>query len=174
MKLVLKIIGGLAALVLLLVLVAFFLPRHYHIERSAVFNAKPDAIIAQIADLRTWKSWGAWQERDPNMKITYSEPAAGVGAWTSWISAKEGSGKMTITGVTPTAVTYALEFPDFGTKSTASITATPDGSGTRLVWIDQGDLGMNPMNRWFGLFIEKLIGGDFEKSMSNLKRIVEK
>ncbi len=173
MKLVLKIVGGLAALIVLLVLVAFFFPRHYRVERSAVFNAKPEKIHAQIVDLRAWKTWGIWQERDPAMKLTYSEPAKGVGAWSAWVSAKEGSGKMTITQQTPVFVSYALEFPDFGTKSNSSLTLSPEGGGTRVTWKDEGDLGMNPMNRWFGLFLEKLLGGDFEKSLSNLKRIVE-
>lgn len=174
MKILLKIIGGLAALVLLLVLVAFLFPRHYRVERSAVFNARPEAIHPQIADLRAWKAWGVWQERDPNMQISYSDPAKGVGAWSAWISAKEGSGKMTIVEDSATVVRYALEFPDFGTKSNASLMLTPDGAATRVTWIDEGDLGMNPMNRWFGLFLEKLLGPDFEKSLSNLQRIVEK
>jgi hypothetical protein len=174
MKLLLKIVGGLAALIVLLVLVAFFFPRNYHIERSAVFNAKPEIIHAQIADLRAWKTWGIWQQRDPAMTLTYSEPAKGVGAWSAWSSEKEGTGKMTIIQETPTVVSYALEFPDFGTKSTASLTLSPEGNGTRIIWKDEGDLGMNPMNRWFGLFMEGLIGPDFEKSLSNLQRIVEK
>jgi hypothetical protein len=173
MKIVLKIVGGLAALVLLLVLVAFLFPRHYRVERSALFNAKPETIHAQIADLRAWKSWGVWQQRDPGMKLSYSEPAKGVGAWSAWISAKEGSGKMTITQQTPTVVAYALEFPDFGTKSNASLTLAPEGTGTRVTWMDEGDLGLNPMNRWFGLFLEKLLAPDFEQSLANLKRIVE-
>jgi hypothetical protein len=108
------------------------------------------------------------------MTLTYSEPAKGVGAWSAWISEKEGTGKMTIIQETPTVVSYALEFPNFGTKSTASLTLSPEGNGTRVTWKDEGDLGMNPMNRWFGLFMEGLIGPDFEKSLSNLKRVVEK
>src|SRR4051812_29797074 len=99
-KTFLKILGGLAVLVLLLVLVAFFLPRQYRVERIATIKAKPEAVHAQIADLRAWKSWGAWQERDPGMQITYSEKTTGVGAWSSWISKEEGTGKMTITSQT--------------------------------------------------------------------------
>lgn len=174
MKTLLKILGGLAALLLLLVLVSFFFPRTYRVERSTVINARPEVVHPLIADLRAWKSWGIWQERDPAMTLSYSDPARGVGAWSSWQSAKEGSGKMTITQTTPTRVAYALEFPDFGTKSAATLELVPAGTGTRVVWKDEGDLGMNPMNRWFGLFLEGLIGPDFEKSLANLKRLAEK
>jgi hypothetical protein len=41
MKLLLRILGGVAVLVLLLVLVAFVLPRTYKIERATVIKAKP-------------------------------------------------------------------------------------------------------------------------------------
>src|SRR4051794_30354482 len=120
MKTFLKLVGGLATLVLALVLVAFALPRTYRFERSVVMNARTDAIHAQVADLRAWKTWGAWQERDPGMKLSYSEKPTGVGAWSAWESQKEGNGKMTITEQTPTKVTYHLEFPEMGTQSTGS------------------------------------------------------
>ncbi len=174
MKILLKIVGGFAALIVLLVLAAFFFPRTYRIERSAVMNAKPAAVHAQIADLKAWKSWGAWQEKDPGMKLSYSEPSTGVGAWSAWESAKEGTGKMTITKQSPTEVVYSLEMLDFSTKSTGRLALVAEGTGTRVLWTDEGDLGMNPMNRWFGLFIERMIGPDFEKGLSNIKKIVEK
>jgi hypothetical protein len=32
---------------------------------------------------------------------------------------------------------------------------------------------MNPLFRWFGLFIEKMIGPDFEKGLANMKKLAE-
>jgi hypothetical protein len=174
MKILLKLAGGLAVLVLLLVLVAFAFPRNYRVERSLVMNARPDAIMAQVADLRAWKSWGAWQERDPGMKLSYSEKSTGVGAWSAWESKQEGNGKMTITEVTPTKVTYRLEFPDMGTQSTGMIEVVPEGAGQKVIWSDAGDLGMNPLNRWVGLFLEKIVAPDFERGLANVKQLVEK
>ena len=174
MKLLLKILGALAALVLLLVLVAFFLPRQYRVERSILVNAKPDAVMAQTTVLRAWKNWSAWHLRDPNMKLAYSEQPTGVGAWASWESKNEGNGKMTITEQTPSKLTYRLEFPDYGMQSTGTFEVQPQAGGLRVVWADTGDLGMNPMNRWFGLFLDKFIGTDFATGLANLKKLVEK
>ncbi len=174
MKLLLKILAGIAVLLLLLVVVAFFLPRQYHIERSLTFKAKPEVVYAQLTDLKSWKNWGAWQERDPGMKMAYSEPATGVGAWSSWESKKEGNGKMTITTQSLQKVVYNLEFPDMGMTSIGVMTLEPTNGGVRVVWSDEGDLGMNPMGRWFGLFLDKMIGPDFERGLSNLQKIVEK
>lgn len=173
MKILLKLVGGLAALILLLVVVAFFFPRGYRVERAVVIKAKPEAVLPQVADLRAWKNWGAWQERDPGMKLSYSPVTTGVGAWSQWESTKEGNGKMTITTLSATKVGYLLEFPEMGTKSDGSIELVAEAGGTRVVWIDAGDLGYNPVNRWFGLFVDKLIGPDFERGLANLKKLAE-
>jgi hypothetical protein len=173
MKILLKILGGLAALVVLLVLVAFFLPRQYRVERTLVIKAKPEAVHAQVADLRAWKSWGAWQERDPGMKLSYSEKSTGVGAWSAWESKQEGNGKMTIKAQTPTKVVYDLEFPDMGMRSEGFIELAPEAAGTKVIWVDAGDLGMNPMSRWFGLFLDKIIGPDFDRGLANIAKKVE-
>ena len=174
MSILKKILGGLAVLVLALVLVAYAFPRQYRVERALVINAKPEAVLAQVADLSAWKNWGAWQERDPQMKLSYSKPTAGVGAWSAWESKSEGNGKMTITEQTPARITYRLEFPDQGMQSVGTIELRAQDGGIRVVWADAGDLGMNPMNRWFGLFLDKFIGPDFERGLANLKRLAEK
>lgn len=174
MKLFLKIIAGLAVVVLLLAVVAFLFPRQYRIERSLVMKAKPDIVLPQVADLRSWKSWSAWHERDPNMKLSYSEKTTGIGAWSAWDSKKEGNGKMTITAQAPTKVDYLLEFLDVDMKALGTIELASDPTGVRVVWSTTGDLGMNPVNRWFGLFLDKLIGTDFERGLANMKKLVEK
>jgi hypothetical protein len=37
----------------------------------------------------------------------------------------------------------------------------------------RGDLGHNPLNRWFGLFMDKMVGPDFDEGLANLRRISE-
>lgn len=174
MKILLKVVGGFAALILALLVVAFFFPREYRVERSIVTKAKPEVVMAQVGDLKMWKNWGAWQERDPAMKMTYAPVTTGVGAWSAWESAKEGNGKMTITSQTPTKIAYLLEFPDMGTKSNGSMELSAEAGGTRVVWVDAGDLGNNPVNRWFGMFVDKIVGPYFERGLENLKRLAEK
>jgi hypothetical protein len=175
MKLLLRLLGGLAALIVALVLAAYLLPRHYRVERSIVIQAPAAAIFPRLADLREWRTWGVWFERDPEIKNSYSPEQMVVGAWSSWESRKEGNGKATLTAIEPfKRVAYRLEFPDLGTASTGVYTLAPEGAATRVVWSDEGDLGFNPLNRWFGLFLDKLVGADFEAGLTKLKRTAEK
>jgi hypothetical protein len=174
MKTLLKVVGVLAAVLLVAVLAAFLFPRTYKVERAAVINARPDIVFAQVADLKSWKNWSVWHERDPAMKLSYSEPATGVGAWSAWESKSQGNGKMTFTAVEPVKrVGYKLEFVDMNSVSTGAIDLQPADKGVRVTWVMDGDAGMNPLYRWFALFCDKMIGPDFEQGLAKLKSVAE-
>ncbi|MBA4137251.1 MAG: polyketide cyclase [Opitutus sp.] len=175
MKLILRLLGGLAAFIVALVLAAYLLPRHYRVERSIVIQAPAAAIFPRLADMREWRTWGVWFERDPEIKNSYSPEQMVIGAWSAWESKKEGNGRATLTAIEPwQRLVYRLEFPDLGTVSTGAFALTAESTGTRVVWSDEGDLGFNPLNRWFGLFLDKLVGPDFEAGLAKLKRTSEK
>lgn len=176
MKILLRLLAGFAAFIVGLVAIAFILPKTYRVERSIVIQAPAAKIYPRLADLREWKTWGVWFERDPEIKNSYSADQLVVGAWSAWESKKEGNGKATITALeAPHRAVYRLEFADLGTASTGTFQLVADGANaTRVIWSDEGDLGYNPLNRWFGLFLEKLVGPDFEAGLAKLKRTTEK
>lgn len=71
-------------------------------------------------------------------------------------------------------VNYNLTFPDMGMESQGVVSLIPEGSGTRVVWINEGEFGKNPFIRYIGLFMDNLVGKDFEAGLSNLKTLAEK
>ena len=50
----------------------------------------------------------------------------------------------------------------------------PEGSGTRVTWTNEGDMGTNPVNRYFGLMMDSMVGPDFEAGLKNLKALAER
>ena len=174
MKTLLKILGGIAVVLIVAVLAAFLFPSTYRVQRATVINARPEIVFNHIGDLKAWKNWSAWHERDPAMKLSYSEPSNGVGAWSAWESKSQGNGKMTFTAVEPAKrVVYQLEFPDMNSISSGSMELQPVDKGVRVAWVMDGRTGMNPIYRWFGLFMDKLIGPDFDQGLAKLKTIAE-
>jgi uncharacterized protein YndB with AHSA1/START domain len=175
MKLLIKIFGAIVALWLVLVLVGFLLPGHYRVERTIVINAKPAAVYPLIGDLKAWRQWGVWFARDPAMQIEYSPATTEVGAWSQWKSKSQGDGKMIISAVHPNDdFEYSMVFADIGMLShgTMALAPTPDGA-TQVTMAMDGDLGHNPLYRWFGVFMNKLVGPDFEAGLANLKKLSE-
>jgi hypothetical protein len=175
MKIFKRTVGAILGLVVALALVGLLLPGHYRVERTAVIAAKPAAIFPLIGDLKAWQQWGVWFRRDPAMQIAYSPATTGVGAWSEWKSKTQGDGRMTVTSVqAPAAFEYRIEFPDMGMAATGTMALAPGADGTTLVRMGmEGDLGRNPANRWFGLFMERMISPDFDAGLANLRKICE-
>jgi hypothetical protein len=174
MKLLIRIFGGLFALWLLAMAVGFLLPGHYRVERTTFIAAKPSVVYPLVADLKAWKRWGVWFERDPGMQISYSPATTEIGAWSRWVSKTQGDGSMTITAHRPDAYfEYRMEFTDMAMFATGGMGLTPVDGGTRVSMTMEGDLGRSPVKRWFGLFMGKLVSPDFDAGLANLKRISE-
>ena len=76
-----KIILGVLAAVGLFIVAGFLLPARVHVERSAVMNARPEAVFPYVATLKRWPEWTAWTtNRFPDMKTRFEGTESGVGA----------------------------------------------------------------------------------------------
>jgi uncharacterized protein YndB with AHSA1/START domain len=175
MRIIKNIVLAVILLVVVLVAIAFALPRKYEVVRSIDIAASADKVFEQINDPRNWAKWTVWNQRDPAMKMDYSGAPSGAGAKWVWQSKSEGTGEMEFTrSEAPKLLAYKLYFPDFDSRSAGQLVLEPAGNSTRLTWSNGGDLGNNPVMRWMGLAMDKMIGSDFDAGLKNLKALVEK
>lgn len=147
----------------------------FTVVRSVEIAAPADKVAALVEAPRQWARWTVWNRRDPAMTMRYEGPERGTGASWSWESASEGSGRMVFTQVDPgQRVVYELSFPEFDTTSTGELRLAPLPAGTWVTWTMNGDMGANPVWRWFALFMDRMVGPDFEAGLANLKSEAEK
>ncbi len=163
-----------AGLVILPVFIALQ-PSDFAIERSATIQAPPSLIYAHIQSPRAMNEWSPFAQGDPQMKIVYDGPQGGVGARSSWDSAKLGKGRMTVTDVKPDQeVEMKLEFiSPMEATNRALFTLVPDGEATRVTWRMEGHNGF--IQKAVGLVInmDKMVGGEFEKGLASMKTLAE-
>jgi hypothetical protein len=163
------------ALALIVIGGGYLLPASVHVERSAVLRADAGQIFPHINSLRRFHEWSPWAERDPNMKLDFAGPEEGIGARMSWASDKDevGSGSQEIVESTANErVVTALDFGDMG-KARASFQLQPEEVGTKIIWALDSELPANPFARWFGLFLDGMVGPDYETGLKRLKAKVE-
>lgn len=175
MRIVKRILAAIVVIVVLLVVVAYLLPRHATVSRSIDIDAPPAVIYPLVADLRRVNEWSPWLEIDPDVEITFTGPADGVGQTMNWTSddPNVGSGSQSITMLEPDSrVETAVDFGDQG-SATASFDLEPDGETTEVTWGFSSDLGFNPVARYFGLMFDGWIGADYEKGLAKLKTVAE-
>ena len=172
------LIAAAAAVVLIVVLVALIAtrPSEFQIARSATMAAPPEVVFAHVNDFHKWEAWNPWGKLDPNMKNTYEGAQAGEGAIYAWVGNKNvGEGRMTIVESRPNeSVRIQLDFlKPMAATNIAEFTFKPQGEQTSVTW------SMHGQNTFMGKAIslvmdmDKMIGGNFEKGLSDLKSIAE-
>jgi uncharacterized protein YndB with AHSA1/START domain len=172
-----KLLSILVVAVAILVVVVATRPSAYHVERSVQIDAPVATVFGLVRDLKTWGAWSPWDKRDPDMRKTFTPTTSGVGASYAWEGNKKvGQGKMTITDEQPPErLVERLEFIEpFQSVAETSFTFKSAGAdGTRATWALDGN--NNFVGKAFGLVMnmDRLIGGDFEDGLANLKRISE-
>ena len=171
-----KILLILVAIVAVILIAGAFQSSTYRVERSVTIAAPAAAIFPQINDLHASQTWSPWVKLDPNCKFTFDGPASGVGASNAWVgNSQVGEGRQTIIASTPNElVRLKLEFmkPMAGI-ATSEFDLKPAAAGTTVTWRMSGDKNYLSKVMCMFLSMDKMIGGDFEKGLGNLKALAE-
>jgi uncharacterized protein YndB with AHSA1/START domain len=171
-----KILIVLVIILVVFVVIVAMQPAAYRITRTATMSAPPADVFAQVNDLHKFQDWSPWAKLDPGLKQTYDGAPAGTGAIYSWEGNKKvGAGRMTITDSrTNDLVSMKLEFlKPFASTATTEFAFKPEGNQTSVTWSMFGE--NNFMAKAFCLFMnmDKMVGGDFERGLAQLKSLVE-
>lgn len=183
MRFIKALLVFLLVLVAALVGVAFVLPSSAHVERSITIERPASEVFAVLNSYRRFNDWSPWAGKDPNAAYTLSGPVAGVGAKQSWQGDPKtvGNGSQEIIESKPNeSVTTALDFGDMG-KANARFLLAPAGKGTKVTWtLDtqaplavDGKILWNAIGRYMGMFMDRMVGPDYETGLANLKKLVE-
>ncbi|MBS1681181.1 MAG: SRPBCC family protein [Bacteroidetes bacterium] len=176
----LKILGiTLASVIVLIGVVSAFLSPKSHLERSVVINAQPTAIFEQINTVKNLNQWQPWSKQDPDIKMSYEGPESGVGAKVNWESEKMGNGSQwIIESVQDKHLKTGMQFADFDGTYSSEINLEPAEGGTKVTWTYDGDVtgsGMATaaMGKIMNLFLDGMLGKDYEQGLNNLKTLAE-
>lgn len=149
-----------------LAIATFALPRHVSIERTAVVDAAPEAVIELAASNTGYQRFNPYKDLDPNLQVQMFGPSSGVGSGFSFES-KDGAGQQTVASVTADQVVFDLDLGPLG-QPTQAISAIAVDGATEVTWSMDMDLGMNPVFRVMGLFMDGMIGPNFELGLANI------
>lgn len=171
-----KILAIVVVIIIVFVVIIALQPGDFRVARSTLMLAPPPAVFAQVNDFHKWNAWNPWGRIDPAMKQNYDGAPAGPGAVYTWTGNKEvGEGRMTITDSQPNdLIRVKLEFfKPFAATNTAEFTFVPEGNQTRVTWSMFGE--KNFMAKAIHLFMnmDKMIGGQFEKGLTDMKAAAE-
>jgi uncharacterized protein YndB with AHSA1/START domain len=171
-----RILSGVTALVIVFAVAVGLQPAEFRVVRSTTIATLPAEVFARVNNFHNWEEWSPWAKLDPDSKITFDGPRAGTGAIFAWSgNDKVGEGRMTVTESQPNElIRIKLDFKrPFESTCTTEYTFKPEGKQTVVTWTMFGD--KNFISKVFCLFMDmdKTVGGDFEKGLSQMKAVTE-
>jgi hypothetical protein len=150
--------------------------RPFRIERSIDLAAAPSGVFAVVSDLSRWNDWSPWYRMEPTAPTRLEGPKAGVGAVISWDGKKTGTGRMEVVSVeADRRVDLRLDFltPMKATNQTVfALEPTPSG-GTRFTWTMSGERPLLMVVIAFVLRLDRMLNGQFDDGLRQLKAIVD-
>ncbi|MEO0637338.1 MAG: SRPBCC family protein [Pseudomonadota bacterium] len=158
-------IGG--AVITALIAAPYVLPSSKTVERTATIAAPAEEVYPLLASSKGFQTFNPYKAKDPNLNIVFSGPQEGVGASFAF-DGKDGKGTQTIIAMEENrSVTMEIDLGPMG-KPVTTFTLEPKGDATAVTWSTKSDFGMNPIGRVFGLFLDGMLGSDYEQGLALL------
>lgn len=128
-------VAALIAAAAALVAVRLHATRHRseRIERSGLVALPPDAVLAELGDLRNWAAWSPW-ERGPVRSRVYGGPTSAAGASCYWSAARGEAGRLTIVAVRGDGLDVELERRG-SPPADLELRLRAAPGGTQLTWV---------------------------------------
>ena len=177
MKILRNIIFGLLALLILLLVAALFIDKHFVVVREVTINKPKMEVFNYVKIIRNSTYYNHWWLIDPKAKLDFKGNDGTVGFIATWDSDNNdmGAGDQEVKKVVDgERVDCALRFrkPFVGEATTYMALEAVNDKTTKLKWAFESDshYPMNMMNLMMG----KMLGGYLEESELKLKTILEK
>jgi uncharacterized protein YndB with AHSA1/START domain len=126
--------------------------------------------------LKNQEKYSVWVMADPNVKMTYTGTDGTVGAISAWASEDNnvGVGEQEIKNLVPNEkITVEIRFkkPMEGINYADATLEKVEENQTKITdsFYGKNKFPMNIAN----LFLDKMVGGDLQKNLENLKKIME-
>ncbi len=108
-----KMLVGMVVVVVLVLLVGWFLPRDFAMERSIVVNRPESQVHAYLASLKNQQEWSPWAKMDPKAMNDFSGEDGAVGSIHRWSgNADVGKGEQEVKNIFPGRIDIELRFQE--------------------------------------------------------------
>ncbi|MFD0939455.1 SRPBCC family protein [Pedobacter boryungensis] len=175
MKVLKVLLGIIVALVIIFFVGGMFLPKTYSVSRTTTINAPDSVIYKNVADFNEFLKWNPWTKMEPTAKVTITGNPGQPGHLYEWVGDKVGTGQMKLTeAMANQSVVEEMKFiKPMESSSTVRFDIAKEGNGNKATWTISGE-SVGTMNKWMGLFMDKMMGKDFEDGLKSLKEKSEK
>jgi len=176
MKIFKKIVLGIVSVIVLLLVIALFIPKDYSVSVSTTINKPKQVVFDYVKMIKNQENYSVWVMEDPNIKMVYQGVDGTVGFKASWDSKDNnvGAGSQQITAISEDKLDIDLHF-ERPMKGDNKAKTTLESISNMETKITSEFYGHSPYPMNLMTFIGKKIITDAQtQNLANLKKILEK
>jgi ribosome-associated toxin RatA of RatAB toxin-antitoxin module len=177
MRLIKMFLFVILGLMVVLTIIGLLIPSSVKISRGVMIDADSVTVYNMINDVNTWKNWYPWITTDSGVLVQISPQTTGRGSFFKWTSFnKKSAGTITVTMVKPQLIGLHYDIKELNPADGGFriMTVNTDNKQTQVQWFMEYKLKWYPWERFYGIFIDYMIGPVFDQGLQNLKTLVEK
>jgi hypothetical protein len=176
MKIFKRVLIGIAAVIVLLLLTALFVKNEYKVQEAVTINQPKEKVFHFVKQARNHDRFNKWTMSDPDIRKSYKGTDGTVGFVYAWESdGSAGKGEQETSRIREgEQIDFLLRFKEPFESNAAVLMKTESltAGETKLTWSMEGrnPYPFNLMN----LFLHSLLGKDMQTSLATLKGVLEK
>jgi len=166
------ILTGLVGLSLLAMIFALLMPSSVKISRGVIIDADSMRVEQILMDADKWNEWVPWLHKKTGLLIQQKGEKGTEGFEMRWQSVEgENAGRITYRGKQPGTLFFNYEFNDMN-RSEGGFRIRKTGEGrTEVQWFMEYPLKWHPWERFYGIFVDGMIGSVFESGLQELIKL---
>ncbi|NVK75361.1 MAG: SRPBCC family protein [Oceanospirillaceae bacterium] len=156
--------------ILLLVVVGFFMPTDYRVERSVIIDAPRDVVIKQMFQGERLPNWMYIQDG----KVASFEGVLGEGDSIALLyDNSDEQGVLSVTASSGDVVRFDVRPKPKVNLVHNQIELQKAKGGTLVKWTIEGSLSAGLLSPYLAMFANDIAGSNFERSLQKLKEQIE-
>ena len=155
-------------------IIGLFMPSSVKVSRGVIVNTDSSNVYKELSDVKNWNQWLPWITADSGAVVQTSAVTNAPGAYFKWKGMKLNSaGILTVQSIQPDEILVLHEMKDMNTSKGGFRIRSVGTNTTELLWYLEYELKWYPWERFYGIFLDKIIGSAFEKGLEQFRNYAE-
>lgn len=174
MRLIKMFLFVLVGMFAVITIIGLLIPSSVKISRGVIVNADSSKVYNELSDVKDWNKWLPWITADSGAVVQTSAVTNAPGAYFKWKGIKLSSaGTLTLQSVKPDEVLVLHEIKDMNTSEGGFRIRSISSNTTEVLWYMEYKLKWYPWERFYGIFLDKIVGSAFEQGLEQFRNYTE-
>ncbi len=164
----------LVGLFAVITIIGLLIPSSVKVSRGIIVSTDSSNVYNELIDVKNWNQWLPWITADSGALVQTSAVTNTPGAYFKWQGMKlKSAGKLTVQSAKPNEILVLHEIKDMNTSEGGFRIRSISNNTTEVLWYMEYKLKWYPWERFFGIFVDKMIGSAFEQGLEQFRSYAE-